>query len=88
MKKVIYTGNIPQCPYCMVPTMRNAGASSTTLMYFPPSYNEQGENVNPDRNTITTPYHCNSCNKDYKVASKGWKNAEYINLDPPTDTPV
>lgn len=66
-KEVIYTGVIPQCLYCEKPTKRTQGMSMSTAMYFPPTYDENGVNINPDRNTITTEYVCQECNKGYSV---------------------
>lgn len=67
-KKVIYTGNIPQCPYCEKPTLRSSGYSTVTCMYYPPCYDENGVNTNPDRNTVTSHWHCNECQKDYTTS--------------------
>ena len=67
-QKVIFTGTIPQCPYCKKPTERTGGGGSVTAMYFPPKYNEEGVNINPDRNTITSGYQCLKCNKSYTTS--------------------
>ena len=67
MKEVIYTGLIPQCPYCEKPTKRTDCGSSSTLMYFAPVYDENGVNINPDCNTITTAYKCLECNRLFVV---------------------
>ncbi len=66
-KKVKFTNNVPICPHCDEPTERTQGMSSTTCMYFPPRYDENGINVNPDRNITTTNWKCNKCNQDYFV---------------------
>ncbi len=68
--KVKYTGGIPECPYCKKPTKRQIGSTSGTLMYFPPTYDEKGRNINPDRNTNTTDYTCLNCGKKYYVENK------------------
>ena len=39
------------------------GAQSTTLLYYPPIYDEEGINQNPDRNKITTQVMCTVCNR-------------------------
>ncbi len=75
--KVIYTGSIPQCPHCKKPTVRTEGMSMTTCMYFQPVYNEQGENTNPDRNTTTTDWHCNSCGNTYVVSGNDTDGYKY-----------
>lgn len=65
--KVVYTNNIPQCPYCQKPTKRNSIGQSSTCMYYPPKYNEKGINTNPDRNTITSVWHCDECKKGFAI---------------------
>ena len=66
-KEVIYTGTVPQCPHCDKPTKRTEGMSMSTSMYYPPTYDEKGVNINPDRNTITTEYVCQECNRGYII---------------------
>ncbi len=47
-----------------------------TNVYYPPIYNEKGENINPDRNAITMNYRCRKCNKDYSIVGNyvnGWE---------------
>lgn len=65
---VIMTGTVPQCPHCKKPTKRTGGMSSVTCAYYAPIYDEQGNNTNPDRNTITSSYNCYECGKDYSTA--------------------
>ena len=67
-KKVIYTGSIPQCPYCEKPTKRTGGGGAVTAMYFAPIYDEKGNNTNPDRNIHTSGWHCYDCGKDYTTS--------------------
>lgn len=74
-QEVEFTNGIPICPYCQEPTIRQSMYSTTTAAYYPPVYNEKGENTNPDRNTITNYYHCTKCDKDYCIAGNymsGW----------------
>lgn len=66
-ESVIYTGAIPRCPHCKKPTTRQDLGVSSTRMYFSPIYDENGVNVNPDRNTITHAYKCNKCGQTYSV---------------------
>jgi hypothetical protein len=74
---VIDTNGIPQCPHCNKPTKRTAGMSMTTAAYFPPVYDENGVNTNPDRNTITSFWHCLECDKDYAVKGNYVDGFEY-----------
>ncbi len=74
------TNGIPICPYCQKPTLRTGGTSFTTLMYFYPIYNEHGENTNPDRNIITSNWHCNECGKDYCTAGNYTDGFNYIGV--------
>lgn len=67
-EKVIMTGAVPQCPHCKKPTKRTGGAGSVTCVYYPPMYDENGKNTNPDKNTITSQWHCCECKKDYSTA--------------------
>ena len=67
MKEVVLTGTIPQCPFCDKPTNRTAGFSSKTSVYFPPIYDENGNNINPDRNQTSTRYQCLECENFYNV---------------------
>ena len=62
---VVYTGSIPQCPYCKKPTERTGGSGSVTTAYYPPRYDKDGVNVNPDRNKITSNWQCMECLKHY-----------------------
>lgn len=69
LEEVVFTGTIPQCPNCKEPTVRTqSGMSTVTAVYYQPRYDEKGNNVNPDRNTHTSHYHCSKCGKDYTVA--------------------
>lgn len=67
LKNITFTGSIPQCPYCRVPTTRVQGYTTKTQTDFPPIYDEEGVNINPNKNTATTNYSCNTCNKHYSV---------------------
>jgi len=62
-----FTNGIPICPYCKKPTRRTVGSSSETLMYFCPIYDKEGNNTNPDRNTLTTNWQCLECGKSYQT---------------------
>ncbi len=38
-------------------------AQTMTCAYYPPIYNSEGVNMNPDRNTIIVESKCLTCNK-------------------------
>ncbi len=67
MKKVELTGSVPICPHCQVPTTRTSGMSVSHAVYYPPIYDKNGVNTNPDKNDSTTEYKCLECNEDYTV---------------------
>lgn len=79
-QKVIYTGSIPQCPYCLKPTKRSGGSGSSTLVYYPPSYDKNGNNTNPDKNTNTLNWQCMECNNTYSVSGNNIDGYCYINV--------
>ena len=74
------TNGIPICPYCQEPTKRTGEAWGTcTLVYYEPTYDENGNNINPDRNVQTWTYHCCKCGRDYTVSGNyfdGWRYIE------------
>ena len=78
--KLVETNGIPQCPYCEKPTIREEGMSTRTAMYYPPVYDENGINTNPDRNITTTCWKCLGCNHDYTVAGNYHDGFDYIGL--------
>jgi len=76
--KVKYTNGIPICPFCKVPTKRGGSqGGSSTAMYFPPQYDEKGNNINPDRNIITTNWQCLKCTKYYVVSGNQTDGYQY-----------
>ena len=82
---VIFTGTVPQCPFCKKPTKRQEGCSVSTLVYYIPTYNEEGTDINPDRNCNTTDYHCCECNTAYSVICK---NNFFVRSDNMNQTPT
>lgn len=77
-EKVIYTNDIPQCPYCKKPTKRSGGDGwTTTCVYYPPMYDENGVNTNPDRNTSSTSYSCEECGKSYVISGNDYDGYKY-----------
>jgi len=79
-EKVIETNGIPQCPYCKKPTRRSGGMTSITAAYYQPIYDENGNNTNPDRNTITSSWECLECNKNYSTVGNHTDGFYYKNL--------
>jgi len=66
---VTYANNIPICPFCKEATTRRfLGGGIVTLSYYPPVYDQNGNNTNPNCATGTYSYHCCECNKDYAVS--------------------
>ena len=77
-KVLIFTNGIPQCPYCERPTERTGGSGSITAAYYPPAYNKDGKNTNPDRNTITSHWGCVECKRSYTTAGNITDGFKYI----------
>lgn len=46
------------------------GLSSSTLVYYPPIYDKDGINTNPDRNIVTTKIDCTVCSKKFSVSEQ------------------
>jgi len=57
---------------CMI---ADNGPSSSTSVYYPPIYDKQGNNINPDMNITTHPQRCLSCGKTW---TKAWQNGNQI----------
>ena len=72
------TNGIPICPYCQRPTKRTGGGGNSTLMYFPPRYDERGQNINPDRNILTFEWRCEKCGKVYRTRGNKIDGFDYI----------
>jgi ssDNA-binding Zn-finger/Zn-ribbon topoisomerase 1 len=54
------------CPKCKKPTkITEISAALTTLVYYPPIYDENGININPDANKTTRNYRCLECGIDF-----------------------
>lgn len=65
--KVVFDNRSPQCPYCKKSTMKQHKGSSTTLLYYVPTYNPKGVNVNPDKNKRTELLQCMECNNHFAI---------------------
>lgn len=78
--KIIETNGIPQCPCCEKPTHRSEGLSLTTAMHYPIVYDENGININPDKNITTTIWKCLECNSDYSVAGNYHDGFNYADI--------
>lgn len=81
IQKVINTGGIPQCPYCKKPTKRTGGSGIATCVYYPPVYDEYGNNTNPDRNTTTSDWGCLECKKRYTTVGNNTDGFYYCVLE-------
>jgi hypothetical protein len=79
---------LPLCPYCKKPTRRSPGASTVTLMYFPPIYDKNGVNTNPDRNWRSSTWSCLECNRNYGYRTNGEDEEIRIYDEAPTDEQV
>lgn len=77
MKEVKFTKGIPICPNCDKPTVRTIGYSTSTCLGYTPVYDENGDNVSQDMNTVTSNYYCQGCNNHFATKSQG-KNTSYI----------
>lgn len=53
---------------CMI---TSNGPGMSTMAYYPPVYNKEGINTNPDMNITTTPQRCLSCGKTW---TEKWQN--------------
>ena len=71
------TNGIPVCPHCRKPTQRGGGMSTATCAYYPPIYDHNGVNTNPDRNTITSSYDCYECGNNYTVYGNSHDGYQY-----------
>lgn len=49
------------------------GMESTTLAYYPPIYDKNGININPDMNTSTFCISCITCGKIWKGTTQNGK---------------
>lgn len=78
VKEIVWTNGIPVCPYCDKPTKRSEGMSTVTAMYFPPVYDEKGNNINPDKNRKTTDYYCYECDKNYSISGNYHDGFKYL----------
>jgi len=77
-KEVIFTNDIPICPYCNKPTKRSSGVCYKTALYYSPIYDENGNNTNPDRNIITREYQCLECGKTYVIKGNDYDGWRYL----------
>lgn len=79
IKVITETNGIPVCPHCDKPTRRTEdGPSMTTCVYYPPIYDENGVNTNPDRNTTTRGYKCLECNESYTTSGNYVDGFHYV----------
>ncbi len=81
MKKVIFTGNIPQCPYCEKPTEREELGSSTTLANFPVVYDKNGVDISPRKNINTSGWGCCECKQYYTIKGNTIVGHHYVDTN-------
>lgn len=74
---VTFTGPIPVCPYCKVGTIRTNLGGTTTSMGHVPGYDEFGNEISGDPNTVSTVYRCHSCSNYYGVATRNGQSEYY-----------
>ena len=75
---VKFTGTIPICPNCNQPTKRTGGTVVMTALYYSPVYDEQGNSINPDRNTQTSSWLCEACDKPYWIKGNEVDGYNYL----------
>lgn len=78
MTEVIFTGDIPECPNCKKPTVRQLKGSSTTLLGYSPTYDENGNCLSVDPNTKKHSYLCCECNNHFTISGNDFKGWKYI----------
>jgi len=57
--------NAPACDRLDECRFQATTPMSSTLLYFPPIYNREGENLNPDGNKVTQAFRCTVCRKEF-----------------------
>jgi len=62
------TNLTPECPRDDCRFLQSGG--HTTLAYYPPIYDKNGVNTNPDRNTTTSTLNCLTCGKWWSCISQ------------------
>ena len=58
----------PECPREDCRILNHGG--STTLAYYPPIYDKNGVNINPDKNITTSILECLTCGKMWKCKTQ------------------
>lgn len=53
-------------PDCMHECMIQEGPVFSTAVYYPPTYNKQGVNINKDNNKTIGNLKCWTCNKEWR----------------------
>ena len=57
-------------PTCELECRFTHGMSMSTMMYYPPVYDKNGFNINPDMNTTFTPIECGVCNRKWNASTR------------------
>lgn len=60
----------PQARGCEKNCLFQFSGGSTTCAYYPPIYNKQGVNINPDANITTGKCVCITCNKEWQYKTQ------------------
>lgn len=64
------------CLFCNSSLVQEVHSFSTST-YYPPIY-ENGVNINPDRNIITTTYRCATCDQTFQTKGNATNGFEVI----------
>ena len=51
------------------------GPSTTTAVYYPPTFDKNGNNLNPDGNITTTPVVCTVCGTSWTATTQYGKTS-------------
>lgn len=52
-------------PGCEGECRFRVGMGMTTCVYYPPTYDKHGNNINPDRNTTSGKVWCDACDRTW-----------------------
>ena len=75
--------NIPECPICKKGTKRSYHGSTRTCLGWTQMYDENGNPINNDPNTVTSYFQCEECKTQYASKEQYGKTFEihYKNKD-------
>lgn len=75
---VKYTGGLPICPNCQKGTNRQLLGTMSTCLGFSAVYDEKGNDVTVNPNTVTSEFYCAECRSKFAVKHSPWHGASYI----------